>query len=381
MACPECDRFVGRPKAICNGTSGLPLATANTYRERWGLPPLQTPVLPVLARPPRLRAERKGGTCSGCAGTILDRAKRLAAAAIDFWRDGMAIATPEQQAYRLAVCESCPLKQGNTCADCGCNLPLKVKARAAECPNNRWFRYHDNYRPLINPTRNLLWHIYPKATADWNWKWHCEQIQSVANKFNGTISIAVATGPGLSPPEQVEDCLQGVPVSRWIVRANDATAETGTLPLLLETVKTDDPNSITFRGHCKGVTHKRDSIEQEWARLMWSACTDFEAVEDALKSHLMAGPLKCHEPLVSKQRYKWFYAGSFYWFRNREIFQRDWATMEQTRWYVEAWPGVICSNEEAANLCHDFTDGSVLRPAYWRSTVDPAFEKWKAARG
>jgi hypothetical protein len=107
---------------------------------------------------------------------------------------------------------------------------------------------------------------------------------------------------------------------------------------------------------------------------------DFESVDNALSSHLMAGPLKCQEPLVSHQRYKWFYSGTFLWFRNKEIFDRDWSTMEQTRWFPEAWPGVICQNHESACLIHDFTDGSVLRPTWWRYNVDPSFNEWRKAR-
>lgn len=227
----------------------------------------------------------------------------------------------------------------------------------------------------------MIFHVYPLRGAEWNWKWHLDQIVRVAPYFNGRIAIGVGTGPNLAPVADVQRHLEGVPVTDWIVRNNTRQlGETATFPDLLECVKTDDPNAITFRGHTKGVTHSRTGIEQAWARLMWATCMDLPSVEDALASHLMAGPMKCHEPLVSKQKYRWFYAGTFYWFRNREIFQRDWRTMEQTRWYVEAWPGVVCSNAESACLCHDFTDGSVLREEYWRSNVEADFELWKTAR-
>jgi hypothetical protein len=226
----------------------------------------------------------------------------------------------------------------------------------------------------------MIFHIYPLIGAEWNWHRHIRFIESVSSMFNGKIAIGIVTGHDLASPETVMDLMKNVPVTDWVIKRNTKLAETLTFPDLLGIVKTDDPNSITFRGHTKGVTHRRTGVEEPWGKMMWATCMDIASVEDALASHVMAGPMKCHEPLVSKQRYKWFYAGTFFWFRNKEIFERDWETMEQTRWYPEAWPGVLCKNEEAACLCHDFTDGSVLSMQYWKDTVEPDYQLWKSAR-
>jgi hypothetical protein len=126
--------------------------------------------------------------------------------------------------------------------------------------------------------------------------------------FNGRIAIAIVTGRKLATAEAVQKQMAGIRVDQWIVKPNSRLAETVTMPDLLRAVKTDDPNAITFRGHCKGVTHAKHRTEQPWAQMMWDACMDISSVEDALASHIMAGPMKCHEPLVSTQRYKWFYA-------------------------------------------------------------------------
>jgi hypothetical protein len=162
---------------------------------------------------------------------------------------------------------------------------------------------------------------------------------------------------------------------------NSNLAETATFPELLKAVQSEDPNEITFRGHTKGVTHRREQHQQAWARMMWATCMDLPSVEDALASHLMAGALKCHKPLTAKHEgFDWFYAGTFFWFRNREIFQRNWSHMNPNRWFVEEWPGVLCSKQEAACLCHDFTDGAVFRGKYWDDVAAPSFEQWKTAR-
>ena len=312
--------------------------------------------------------------------TAEQRASRVEAVAVTAWTPGMAESTEDQRLFRMSRCIGCPLRTGDTCGANSMGITSAIKAKGAACPVGKWSAQRENYRPLIQPTRNMIFHVYPLKGAEWNWHWHIDQIKSNASKFNGTISIAIVTGPNLAAPETVKALLDGVPVDHWIVEPNSKQlGETVTFKRLLETVETSDPNTITFRGHCKGVTHRQNGIETPWANLMWDACMDIESVENALASHVFAGPMKCHEPLVSKQRYRWFFAGTFFWFRS-DVFSREWREMEQTRWFPEAWPGCVASNEESACLLHDFTDGSVLRPKYWYDVVVPSWEKWKQGR-
>lgn len=409
----ECEKFpVGsRQRDACDGRC-YSLEKTNKFRSHHDIEPISDIVwasrnsgtssqtiryIPATAIASTIMSGHGGRTCCGGGAApvqpkslikkMAERTANLVSASIDFLQDGMARATDEQQQHRLSVCKTCPLRENGWCdpslskGGCGCNLELKVIARAAFCPQGKWFAYHDGYSPLVNPTRNMLFHLYPRVGAEWNWHWHIEQIRRVAPLFNGKICIGIATGDKLAKPEVVQRLFDGVPVADWIVRKNTkALGETTTFTDLLRCVETDDPNTITFRGHTKGVTHRREGIEQPWARLMWATSMDLQSVEDALASHVMAGPLKCHEPLVSKQPYRWFYAGTYYWFRNREIFQRNWQQSEPTRWFSEYWPGLIAKNEESSCLCHDFTDGSVLSEEYWRTVVDPSFAAWKRAR-
>ena len=407
----ECDKFPAgsRQRDACEGRC-YSLDKTNKFRSHHGLEPISDVVwaarssgassqtiryIPTTAIASTLVSGQGGRSCCGSGAAPVqkksfiekskERLANLASAAVDFWQDGMAVATDEQQQDRLSVCAGCPLNVNGWCdldqGGCGCNISLKVKARAAYCPQGKWFAQHDTYQPLVNPVRNLIFHLYPKIGAEWNWHWHIENIRRVAHLFNGKICIGIATGEKLAKPDVVQQLLDGVPVSDWIVRKNTPKlGETTTFTDLLRCVETDDANTITFRGHTKGVTHRKEGIEQPWARMMWATSMDLASVDDALASHVMAGPLKCHEPLVSKQPYRWFYAGTFYWFRNREIFQRNWQHTEATRWFSEYWPGLIAKNEESACLCHDFTDGSVLSEEYWRTVVDPSFEAWKHAR-
>jgi hypothetical protein len=334
-------------------------------------------------------------SCSSCTGRsravpkhkrmswVQRQAERLAnlkQSAIDFWQDGMTLASEGQQRQRLNICKACPIYSDGWCdqdkGGCGCNVAMKVKARAAYCPAQKWHAHTDNYRPLVNPTRNLIFHIYPKLGAEWNWHKHIERICEYQYLFNGKICIGVVTGPGLASHAEVQQLMQGIRVTNWVLAKNAKVAETVTMLELLRLVKTDDPNTITLRGHCKGVTHRVDGIEQPWADIMWQACVDMPAVEDALASHVVAGALKCHEPLVPNQQLFWFFAGSFYWFRS-DVFSRQWDTIRQNRWWIEAWPEHVAKNEEAACLFYDRMDRDIVSD--WQ-TILTEYEFWKAAR-
>lgn len=333
-----------------------------------------------------------GTTCCGSPRVVSRRSKtswiqkqaeRIASlkqAAIDFWQDGMTLATPEQQESRLRTCRSCPIYNNGWCdqdrGGCGCDLALKVKARSAFCPSYKWQAHTDNYRPLVTPTRNLIFHIYPKLGAEWNWHGHIERIRQNQHHFNGKICIGVVTGPGLASHATVQSLMSDIRVTDWVLERNTDKSETVTMLQLLTLVKTDDPNTITLRGHCKGVTHTPDGIEQDWAEIMWKACMDLPSVEDALASHIVAGALKCHESLLPNQGSYWFFAGSFYWFRS-DVFARKWDFIRQNRWWIEAWPEHIAKNEEAACLFYDKMDRDIV--ADWK-TILQEYEFWKAAR-
>ena len=42
--------------------------------------------------------------------------------------------------------------------------------------------------------------------------------------------------------------------------------------------------------------------------------------------------------------------GTFYWFRNRDVFAKEWANVQQLRWGVERWPGDMFDKSKLANL-------------------------------
>lgn len=387
-ACP-CTSLNGRKRDICQGVAGLPLETVNAYRERWGLAPLdELPERSAIVREPK---PRKSGGCRTCGGgprkkpNLLQRAANLAKATARHLADDSAPTPVEALAFREAQCAGCPLNVDDQCQACGCWLQPnmlnqgKLRWRSEACPAGKWHRHNETYRPLEDPVRNLIFHVYPLKGAEWNWHWHLSKIREHAGLFNGKIVIGIVEGNGLASPYEVQSRLSGIDNIKWLIRPNDKTAETVTAVDLLRAVKTDDPNTITLRGHCKGVTHRKDDVSQPWARMLWETCTDIGAVQDALASHVFAGPLKSHEPLVQRKPGDWFYAGSWFWFRS-DIFQRDWQHTTPDRWFIEYFPSHVARSDEAACLCHDFAMTSVLDWDYWNNGVAPDWQLWQEAR-
>lgn len=291
--------------------------------------------------------------------------------------------------FRKSQCESCPFFVDSTCKvcrttiqDCEDCVSGKMFISGEKCPTGKWHRQKSGplRRPLADPVRNLIFHIYPRIGAEWNWHWHIEQIKANSQLFNGKIAIGIVTGSGLASAETVKAKLSGVNVTDWVVKENTKQlAETATFTDLLSAVKTDDTNHVFFRGHTKGVTHPKGSTEQSWAKMMWQTCMDWPSVSDALQSHIMAGSLKSHEPLAKDIKDTFFYAGTFFWFRS-DVFQRDWSYSEPNRWWAEYWPGHVCKTHEAACLCHDFMKGSVMSGRYWGHEVMPNWVTWERSR-
>lgn len=384
----DCESLKGRMKAICTGEAGLPEDVRKKYLAKW------FPNVAAIARSPRQSTPRGKSGPSGCCGkksrvqrfveNTIARAEQLKNSAVDFFRDGMTIATEQQQTDRLKICEQCPVFNAGWCdqakGGCGCNLSLKVKARAAFCPQGKWFAHTDNHQPLMNPVRHLTFHLYPLKGKEWNWHWHIDQIRKHQDKFNGKIIIGVSVDKSTASIEEVQRLFDGIRVTHWLRADNNKNAETNTHVEMLSLLQTTDENELIFRYHTKGVTHRQGSPEQLWAEIMWTGNMDLQSVDEALASHLVCGVMRSQTPLVKRKPGDFFYAGSAYWMRSKEVFERNWKHVENNRWWVEFVPCHLFSFAESACLFHDLVPSSVLRQSYFDEHVSPEWEKWKTAR-
>jgi glycosyltransferase involved in cell wall biosynthesis len=131
-------------RAICEGESGLPIATVNAYRNSWGLPLLESGGLATIES-----RQRVSGCGGGCGGSSEKSLPSLIQQGVNFTKstarhaaNGFRKASKEVQDERLAICEACPSEQfrasDRRCADCGCPVDEKVKRASEPCRLGHW---------------------------------------------------------------------------------------------------------------------------------------------------------------------------------------------------------------------------------------------------
>lgn len=231
------------------------------------------------------------------------------------------------------------------------------------------------------PVRNLLYYLYPVA-GNGVWQRNVAQLLRRMHLFNGQRVVAIAHDGRTDPPGHVEDLFADT-VQDFIVLRNDpGLREAAALPLLLERVRTDDPAQVTFYGHAKGVTRPVNPgvTCHPWADILYETCLDYRPlVEDVLTRHPIAGSFKKVGAGFAGSPSSWHYSGGFFWFRNRELFARDWRRLDRRWWGAEAAPGLWFRPEEAGVLFHEgrVPGLDLYHMGYLRGTVLPALERWR----
>ena len=224
--------------------------------------------------------------------------------------------------------------------------------------------------------RHMLFHVCPLISGGEVWRKHVSHIRSHAHLFNGKIVIGIVRGEGLESPETVQDAMKGISVTDWVIEGNTHVHESTTFVKMLERIQWEP--GITFRGHCKGVSHPSGKVEHEWADVMWRICMDIKSVDKAMETHVFAGAFKIQEGASREpDAYRWFFAGTFFWFQNAAVFARNWRAghREWDRWYAEWWPGDLATNKEAHCLFMDNMRRRDFRRGRWNDIVMPEFLK------
>jgi hypothetical protein len=125
VQCPQCNTPIEFVKISETQLVGVLIDPAEAGALQTAPPPTpQTPVVATPQKPP----------------PVARKAWNLAKSLKDFVFDGMKTVTEEQYQERLGICDNCPdnMRQGNHCVKCGCQLHLKARGRAFECPLNHW---------------------------------------------------------------------------------------------------------------------------------------------------------------------------------------------------------------------------------------------------
>lgn len=331
---------------------------------------------------------------------LFRKAANLGRAVVATAADGFVKASPELVTARLAVCQSCDRfdRQQNTCLECGCQLKFKPLMRAWDCPLGKWPRPDTvqsslpspgatgyasapprvNVSPLASPRRHLIYHVWPSNLSD-AWRFNVHELLQRIDQFDGTRSIAIATGPGAATAEEVQTAFAGVRIDNWIIVPNDPKlGEVASFSKLLATLPRD---GITFYAHAKGTSYtpgsERHHVALLWAQMMYRVLLDgAKDVTPVLDRYPVAGMLKRLGKAHWRQKVGWHYTGNFWWIRNDRI--PDAPAIRPDYYGVEAWPGETFHPDDMANVFgagdDDLYDpGSVTR---WSVQAD----KWLTRR-
>ncbi len=259
------------------------------------------------------------------------------------------------------------LPQGETCYDVRFFRELEPRWKRLVDWTTACQHLHNVPQPKSNiTTRNLIYHITPFATND-IWLRNVRQLLKRIDLFNGRIVIAIATGEGLIPVEEVRQAFGNVTVE-IITRPNSAQLrENVTFLRLLESVADPDPHTATFYAHAKGVGKDVCCLgpprgSRYWRNAMYhELLDDWTRINELLIDSAIVGTHRRqhnenHQIYPDGQSTSpWHFAGTFFWFRNRNVFSTDrWREVWQpTGWGAEAWPGRMFDFEQSACVAYD----------------------------
>lgn len=232
------------------------------------------------------------------------------------------------------------------------------------------------------PIRHLMYYLCP--IGDWRPVVH--QMLDRIGQFNGKKILFI----GYTDLCQIAHVLSvvGKHFDEVLLGANikELREVIGWLPCL-ERLVSNDPRSIIFTAHAKGITHKDNTVIQKWTREMYEICLDYpKAIESSLERFAMCGafrrvgqfPDKPNTVSCLEAPRIWHYSGSFYWMRACRLFERDWRNVDFAWYGSESYPGKIFQQNECecfvGDMCSD-----LYRQATW-DTLLPKIEKWKQSQ-
>lgn len=335
-----------------------------------------------------------------CGPNLLQRSTNFVVAGAKHLATGAKTVSQEIIDQRFAICQACPGgfydAERERCIHkrCGCGvtskkgLLQKLSWADQACPERYWTRVVPEAPPVVKTAeftepvrRNFIMHIWP-VSGHGAWQWNCDQILQRASLFNGKRVVAIVTSKETDSAEAVKEYLCDF-TDEFIVLPNNPTLrEVLTFVPMLEKVQSTEPNEVTFSCHAKCVRHRvgvddpRTPIFR-WTQVMYESCLDYwPVVREQLTTKAMTGDFKRYGEFKTTGNHRWHYSGTFYWFRNRDVFSRNWRNIDQQWFGTEAWPGLMFRGDETGCLFMDNAD-DVYQQHYWTEKIEPAWEEWQ----
>ncbi len=330
------------------------------------------------------------------------RIKNYIASLSEHVANGSKLVPLEVRQNRAAICEPCEYRntKSNACSLCGCQLNEenvlgdKLAWAVSKCPANKWGKYNDT-EPIDNlygtaqpieqspqyndDSRHLLFHIWPRKTHAGTWQRNLDQLKLRWPLFTGKRIIAVVTSNDSHPFEAVQEYMHGYECE-WVHADNDPNLrEVATFDELFGAI--ENLPGYTFYAQAKGVTKPVNpgvSIHA-WTTTMYEILLDYwPLVEQALKTHCTAGIFKKSlDGAFGGSRSTWHYSGSFCWFKNAELWRRNWRAIERVWFGIESYPSMIFDSKEAACLFYESTKQFDLYRLHNWQRVEAELKQWR----
>lgn len=221
----------------------------------------------------------------------------------------------------------------------------------------------------------MLYHIWPNKANDY-WRWNVAQLLHSIDQFDGVRSIGVVTDQGTATLQEVQTEFAHVRIDNWVELTNNpARRECITFLPLMQTLPREQ-NNITWYGHAKGVRHAQPEIPLLWAYAMYCLTLDNpNKVLAVLQKFGIAGTFKRHDQFRLPHHACWHYSGTFFWFRNYEVFNTPgWNDLAPNFFAgVEAWPARVFADDKAGCIFGDRL-GNLYSKATWLGLKDQLAE-------
>ena len=235
---------------------------------------------------------------------------------------------------------------------------------------------------MVKPTvRNLLYHIYPRKNSCW--RNNLLLLRERIGLFNGKRVIAIAYDQTTEYPVMVKDALSGANCEFVEVKNNPERREVETfLPLFSRVKDLTDPDQCTLYAQCKGTTRLNNPIVTLWHKALIETYLDYwPEIEKLLCKYPTCGSFKKTGSSWSYiSRSNWHYSGSWFWFRNRELFSKpDWKNIDQFWGGIEAYPSLHFNSSEAGVIFHEskILEVNLYHKQSWDRYILPQLQSFK----
>lgn len=260
---------------------------------------------------------------------------------------------------------------------CTIDRALPSVSCCASCPDRQ---------PVFK--KHLLYHIYPRISHGkrCDWRWNVGKLLERISLFDGKRIVAIVTDATTDPADHVQDALGDAGCEFVVMPNNGSLREVLTHePLFSRLADCIAPEDVTLWAHAKGVSNHtwpdQGATIQLWTETLYETMLDhWPLVANLLTRHPIAGSFLRRGKFWSQSASTWHYSGSWCWYRNRDLFARDWRKIDRFDHGAEPYPSLHFTEQEAgvifANLATRSGDWPYKAEA-WRTHLLPELEKWR----